>query len=95
MDIKRFVLPALTFFVLAGPIGSAAHAGPPTAVDPVAGSFQRLLDHPPTRSVPAVPGGTADPLRGAVSAVLWETRLPSFHLPADQARVPARPKPSI
>jgi hypothetical protein len=93
MYIKRIILPALTL-ALVGSVCSAAHAGAPAPQDQIAASFQRLLDHEPSRTAPAVPAGmAADPLRAAVSTVLWGTQPASFHLPANYARVPAQPEP--
>lgn len=93
MAIKRFglVLPALAL-ALAASVCSAAHAELAVPADPIAASFQRLLDHPPSGTAPAAPDGAADPLRSTVSAVLWEAQPPSFHLPAACARVLARTK---
>lgn len=69
---------------------SLAVAGPPAAADPVAASFQRLLDHTPVTTAPAVPPGTAaDPLRQAISAVLWDKQPSSYHA---ALQAPASPK---
>lgn len=93
MYIKRIILPALTF-ALVGSVCSAAHAGAPAPQDQIAASFQRLLDHEPSRTTPEVPAGIAtDPLRVAVSTVLWGAQPAPFHLPANYARIPAQSGP--
>jgi hypothetical protein len=90
MDIKR-TLVAVAACALIGSAGSSAYACDQAPKDQVAASFQRMLDHEPSRTAPAVPAGTAaDPLRTAVSAVLWLTEPPAFHLPVLHARAEAR-----
>ena len=80
MNIKKCLAPLL----LGGLLAAAAHAEPVAKPDPLLASFQRLLDHQPAQSVPAVPPGLgADPLRNSVSLVLWEKQERSFHLLAN------------
>ncbi|MDZ4252449.1 MAG: hypothetical protein U1A72_07725 [Sulfuritalea sp.] len=77
MNVKKYLVPLL----LGGLFTAAAHAEPVAKPDPLLASFQRLLDHQPAQSAPAVPSGLgADPLRNSVSLVLWETLEPSFHM---------------
>lgn len=73
---------ALLGFVLAlGPAGAAA------AEDPVRASFQRMLAHEASHVAPQPPGSVGeDPLRAAVSAVLWQTQPRSFHVAAVDAQ---------
>lgn len=80
MNVKKCLVPLL----LGGLLAAAAHAEPAAQPDPLLASFQRLLDHQPAQSAPAVPPGLgADPLRGSVSLVLWEKQERSFHLLAN------------
>lgn len=80
MNIKK----CLTLLLLGGLLASAAHAEPVTKPDPVLASFQRLLDHQPGRTAPAVPPGLGtDPLRSSVSLVLWDKQERSFHILAN------------
>lgn len=80
MNVKKCLVPLL----LGGLLAAAAHAEPAAQPDPLLASFQRLLDHPPAQSAPAVPPGLgADPLRNSVSVVLWEKQERSFHLLAN------------
>lgn len=82
MNIKRFALPALAV-ALAGFVAPAVHAGPAAPADQVAASFQRLLGHEASRTVPATPPDAGeDPLRAAISAVIWQSQPTSFHAAA-------------
>lgn len=77
MNVKKCLVPLL----FGGLLAAAAHAEPVATPDPLLASFQRLLDHQPAQSAPAVPPGLgADPLRNSVSLVLWEKPERSFHL---------------
>jgi hypothetical protein len=91
MNIKQLVMPAI---ILAGAACSAAHAGPVEPSDQVAASFQRLLDHEPARTTPAVPQAkVADPLRASISAVLWAEQAASVHTRAGFGQLSARLEP--
>lgn len=80
MNVKKCLVPLL----FGGLLAAAAHAEPAAQPDPLLASFQRLLDHQPAQSTPAVPPGLgADPLRNSVSLVLWEKQERSFHLLAN------------
>lgn len=80
MNVKKSLMPLL----LGGLLASVAHAEPVAKPDPLLASFQRLLDHQPAQSTPAVPPGLGtDPLRNSVSLVLWEKQEPSFHIMAN------------
>lgn len=80
MNVKKCLVPLL----FGGLLAAAAHAEPAAQPDPLLASFQRLLDHQPAQSAPAVPPGLgADPLRDSVSLVLWEKQERSFHLLAN------------
>lgn len=80
MNVKKCLLPLL----LGGLLAAAAQAEPVAKPDSLLTSFQRLLDHQPAQSAPAVPSGLgADPLRNSVSLVLWEKQERSFHLLAN------------
>jgi len=80
MNVKKSLVPLL----LGGLLASVAHAEPVANPDPLLASFQRLLDHQPAQSAPAVPPGLgADPLRSSVSLVLWQKQERSFHIMAN------------
>lgn len=84
MNVKKSLVPLL----LVGLLASVAHAEPATNPDPLLASFQRLLDHSPAHSAPAVPPGLGtDPLRSNVNLVLWEKQEPSFHIMANLGSV--------
>lgn len=87
MNTKRPLIQSLAC-ALVGLSLSAAHAESPASADSVADSFQRMLDHTPTQTVPLIPDGT-DPLRGAICALLWNAESLSFHLPDNVIRVAA------
>lgn len=58
-----------------------ALADAPAQPDPVAASFERMLNHPPLSTSPVVPQATpADPLRKAVLEALWDKQELSFHV---------------
>ena len=77
MNVKKCLMPLL----FGGLLAAAVHAEPVATPDPLLASFQRLLDHQPAQSTPAVPPGLgADPLRNSVSLVLWEKPERSFHM---------------
>lgn len=91
MNIKQLVMPAI---ILAGAACSAAHAVPAEPADQVAASFQRLFDHEPVRTTPAVPQtNVADPLRASISAVLWAGQAASIHTRAGVGQLSARLAP--
>lgn len=95
MKKTRFTLPVMAF-ALAGSVCTATYAGSAATADQVLASFGRLLDHAPSSTVPIVPALAAieaDPLRRAISEVLWAT--PSFHLPmtTHYARLDSQPMP--
>lgn len=93
MNIKYLLLKSCACALIGGAL-SSAQAEPTLSADPVADSFRRLIDHRPAEVVPAVPSGIgADPLRIAISTVLWETQAPSFHQPARYARLAAQTQP--
>lgn len=48
--------------------------------DPILESFERMLDHRPAAIAPAAPAAQPDPLRQAVSVVLWSEASYSYHL---------------
>lgn len=80
MNVKQSLVPLL----LGALFASVADAEPVAKTDPLLASFQRLLDHQPAQSAPAVPPGLgADPLRGSVNLVLWEKQERSFHIMAN------------
>ncbi len=94
MNIKHLLLKSFACALVAGAL-SSAQAEPALSADPVADGFRHLLDHRPADIVPAVPSGIgADPLRIAISTVLWETEAPSFHQPARYARLAAQTRPA-
>lgn len=74
--------PRLAMSALAlGAFCAPAFAGPPTAEDQVAASFARMLNHAPEVRAPALPPtAQPDPLRQAISAVLWQEQPISFHV---------------
>lgn len=95
MKTKHLMLQSFVCALISGAL-PAAHAESPLNADPAADSFRRMLDHQPTWTTPAVPvRHGADPLRVAISAVLWETQPPSFHLPANHTRLLAQAKTGI
>lgn len=80
MNVKKSLMPLL----LGALFASVADAEPVAKPDPLLASFQRLLDHQPAQSTPAVPPGLGtDPLRNSVSLVLWEKQGSSFHIMAN------------
>lgn len=93
MNIKHILLKSFACALIGGVL-SSAQAETTLNVDPVADSFRRLLDHRPADVIPALPSGIgADPLRLAISTVLWQTQTPSFHQPARYARLAAQNRP--
>lgn len=83
MNIKPFVFSVVALMGASAPI---SYAAPASTTDQVAASFDRLLNHTPTGTAPAVPAALAadaDPLRSSLNVVLWEK--PSYHLPAKYA----------
>lgn len=91
MNIKQIMLPAI---ILAGVTCTAAHAGPAEPSDQVMASFQRLLDHEPARTTPAVPpSNVTDPLRASITEVLWARQAPAIHTKANFERLSARSQP--
>lgn len=81
-----FCAAALTCtFALAGPATPSAPSAP---YDPLAASFERLLNPAPAAprsSAPAQHSADADPLRAHLSALLWTE--PSYHLPTRVAQL--------
>ena len=82
--MERKLIPCLAAFAAA-----SAFAGPPPGGDQVAASFERMLNHTPAATAPAAPDRVQDPLRQAISAVLWADPARSYHV---ALRAPAEPK---
>ncbi len=77
----------LIALALAG-CATAALAAPPSphaqaTQDPLAGSFERMLNHTPTPTAPidlqALERHGVDPLHAAVNAAIWRMDPPSHH----------------
>lgn len=86
MNVKKSLL------LLGGLLATVAHAEPTAKPDPLLASFQRLLDHQPAHSAPAVPPGLGtDPLRRSVNLVLWKKQESSFHVMANLGPVAPHP----
>lgn len=80
MHIKRLGGRTLALF---GVVLALGQAGAAAAEDQVMVSFQRMLAHEASQAAPEAPRSMGDdPLRTAVSAVLWQIQPRSFHLAA-------------
>ena len=62
-----------------------------TSVDSVSASFERMLAHEPTTESPPAPkSASEDPLRKAISAVLWQSQSPSYHVASHKTPIGPR-----
>ncbi len=77
-------------------VAATAFAAPPAQEDPLAASFERMLDHEPTPTAPIDLAALArlgvDPLHEAVHAALWQMEPASFHLDTRLAATSAAPR---